>query len=56
MLWKTREETLRIAIHKQIIISKVTEHINYIKNFPNNRLEKPLDELSRLDLSNLINL
>ena len=55
-LWKTRKENLRIGILKSMIIKRVSEHINFIMLLPNHKLEKIIEELSRLDMDSLINV
>ena len=56
ILWKTRKENLRIGILKNLIIKNMSDHLNFIKHMPDHRLEKLFDEISRLDINNLINL
>ena len=55
-LWKNRKENLRIGILKKIIIRKVVEHLKFIKFMPNHKFEEIFDELTRLDLEELIHL
>ena len=55
-LWKTRKENIRIGILKHLIIENISDHLNFIKNMPNHRLEKLFVEFSRLDINNLKNI
>ena len=55
-IWKTRKENLRIGIMKTMIVNRIYEHFNFIKLLPNTRLDNVFEEISRLDLDNLINV
>ena len=55
-VWRSRKENLRIGILKRLIIRKVEDHLKFIKHMPNHKFEDILDELSRLDLENLMYL
>ena len=55
-LWKTRKENLRIGILKHMIVNRVAEHLKFIELIPNHKLEKVLEDLSRLNIENLTNL
>ena len=55
-IWKTRKENLRIGILKTIIVKRLSDHFNFMKLLPNNRLDKVFEKFSRLDIDSLINL
>ena len=55
-IWKTRKENIRIGILKTIMVKRISEHFNFLKLLPNIKLEKVFEEISRLDIDNLINI
>ena len=55
-LWKNRKENLRIGILKTMIVKSISEHFNFIKLLPNIKLDEVFQEISRLDMDNLINI
>ena len=55
-IWKTRKENLRRGILKKMILKRISEHIDFIKLLPNINLDIVFEEISRLDIDNLINV
>ena len=55
-VWKTRKENLRIGILKSIIVKRISEYFEFIKLLPNIRLDEVFQQISRLDMDNLINV
>ena len=55
-IWKTRKENLRIGILKHMVIGNMTRYLTFIEHMPNHKLEKLLEEISRLDIKNLVNI
>ena len=55
-IWRTRKENLRIAILKNMILKKVMQNFDTIKQMPNHTLEKLFGRGSQLDLDLLLNL
>ena len=53
-IWKTRKENLRIGILKHMIIRRVIEYLAFLKHMPNHTLEKLLEEISKLNIENLV--
>ena len=55
-IWRTRKENLRIGIIKNMIIKKVLQNYDIIKQMPNHTLDKLFGRGSQLDLDLLVNL
>ena len=55
-VWKTRKENQRIGILKTRIVKRISEHFRFIKLLPNVNLDNVLEEISRLDIDNLVNI
>ena len=55
-VWKTRKENQRIGIIKNRIVKRISEHFRFIKLLPNVNLDNVLEEISRLDIDNLVNI
>ena len=56
IVWKTRKENLRIGILKSIIVKRISEYFEFIKLLPNIKLDEVFQQISRLDMDNLINV
>ena len=41
---------------KNMIVKRVPEYFNFMRLFPNKRLERIYEEISRLDIDNLTNV
>ena len=55
-IWRTRKENLRLGILKSIILKKVIQNFEFIKQMPNHTLNRLFGAGSQLDLDILVNL
>ena len=55
-IWRTRKENLRIGDLKYLITRKLSEYREFIKHVSNQRIQKLTNDLSSLDVDQLINL
>ena len=55
-IWKTRKENIRIGILKNIMLRRISNHINFIEQMPNHSVENLFGNISSLDVKNLANL
>ena len=55
-LWKTRKENIRIGILKTMIVKSISEYFDFIKILPNTKLDKLFQEISRLNINDLIHV
>ena len=46
----------RIGILKTRIVKRISEHFRFMKLLPNINLDNILEEISRLDIDNLVNI
>ena len=51
-----RKENLRIGIFKSIILKQISDYVDFVKLLPNTKLDEVLQEISRLDMDNLLNI
>ena len=51
-----RKENLRIGILKSIILKQISDFLDFVKLLPNTKLDEVLQEISRLDMDNLLNI
>ena len=51
-----RKENLRIGILKSIILKQISDYLDFVKLLPNTKLDEVLQEISRLDMDNLLNI
>ena len=55
-IWRTRKENLRIGDLKCLIIRKLSDYRNFTKHMPTRKCKKISEELSALNIDNLIDL
>ena len=54
-IWKMRKENLRIGLLKSMILKQISNYFDFVKILPNTKLDEVLQEISRLDMDNLLN-
>ena len=50
-----RKENLRIGLLKSMILKQISNYFDFVKILPNTKLDEVLQEISRLDMDNLLN-